>query len=73
MIMRGLIKRQGRGAVLLVEKVKPLRMAEMTAAAEDLDAIWERPWKMGANVLTRMVGAGARSSRAPALAGADAV
>jgi len=53
-IVHGVVRRQGRGTVLLVEKVKPLRMAEMTAAAEDLDAIWKRPWKMGANVLTRM-------------------
>jgi hypothetical protein len=45
------------------------RMAEMTAATEDLDTIWERPWKMGANVLTRMVGAAHGAGRGAGGAG----
>jgi error-prone DNA polymerase len=72
-IVRGLVKRQGRGAQLLVEKVKPLRMAEMAAAAEDLDSIWERPWKMGANVLTRMVDAVGTARAADTRSGVGAI
>ncbi|HSV72491.1 MAG TPA: DNA polymerase III subunit alpha, partial [Chthonomonadales bacterium] len=54
-LVRGRIVRKGQGVSLQVERAKPLRMADLAQASHEVHTeIWDRRWKVGANVRTEM-------------------